>query len=81
MVDKIANQNGDIIAPGAFAGAMPIRDDITILPRDDPKGLRLGWTIRETVGKAVINSEAVDRIFNEEETIRKLGEYMRKYAR
>ena len=29
--------NGEIILPGAFEGALPIRDDITILPADDPK--------------------------------------------
>lgn len=77
--------NGEIILPGAFEGALPIRDDITILPADDPKKLRLGWVVFEEVGEAVINNYAIDRIEVEtrtqEDIKRALGEYMRKYAR
>jgi len=77
--------NGEIILPGAFDGALPIRDDITVLPADDPKKLRLGWVVFEEAGEAVINNYAIDRIVvgnqTQEDVKRALGEYMRKYAR
>lgn len=34
----------------------------TVLSSDDPKKLRLGWTIHEEVGFAVINQRAIQRI-------------------
>ena len=40
-------------------GAFPIRQDITVLPADDPKKLRLGWVIYEEVGVAIINDYAI----------------------
>ena len=43
-------------------GAFPIRQDITVLPADDPKKLRLGWVIYEEVGIAVINDYATAQI-------------------
>jgi len=32
---------------------MPVRQDITVIPADDPKNLRLGWVIYEEIGLAV----------------------------
>jgi hypothetical protein len=43
-------------------GAFPIRQDITVLPADDPKKLRLGWVIFEEVGVVVMNDYAVSKI-------------------
>lgn len=43
-------------------GAFPIRQDITVLPADDPKKLRLGWVIYEEVGIVVMNDYAVSVI-------------------
>jgi hypothetical protein len=40
-------------------GAFPIRQDITVLPADDPKKLRLGWVIYEEIGIVVMNDYAV----------------------
>ncbi len=51
-----------VLAPGEFVGAMPVRQDITVLPADDPKALRLGWVIYEEIGIAVINDYAISRI-------------------
>lgn len=51
-----------VLAPAQFVGAIPVRQDITVLPADDPKRLRLGWVIYEEVGFAVINDYAVSRI-------------------
>lgn len=51
-----------VLAPAQFVGAMPVRQDITVLPADDPRRLRLGWVIYEELGFAVINDYAVSRI-------------------
>jgi len=51
-----------VLAPAQFVGAMPIRQDISVLPADDPKRLRLGWVVFEELGIAVINDYAVSRV-------------------
>jgi len=51
-----------LLAPAEYVGAFPIRQDITVLPADDPKKLRLGWVIYEEVGVVIINSYAVAKI-------------------
>ena len=51
-----------ILAPAQFVGAMPVRQDITVLPADDPKRLRLGWVVYEELGFACINDYALSRI-------------------
>ena len=51
-----------VLAPAEYIGAMPVRQDITVLPADDPKLLRLGWVIYEEIGVAVINDYATGRI-------------------
>ena len=51
-----------VLAPAEYVGAMPIRQDITVIPADDPKRLRLGWVIYEEIGIVVINDYAVARI-------------------
>jgi len=51
-----------IVASPETVGAFPIRQDITVLPADDPKKLRLGWVIYEEIGIVVINDYAIARI-------------------
>lgn len=51
-----------VVASPDTVGAFPIRQDITVLPADDPKKLRLGWVIYEEVGIVIINDYAVSRI-------------------
>jgi len=51
-----------VSAPAQFVGAIPVRQDITVLPADDPKRLRLGWVVYEECGFAVINDYALSRI-------------------
>ena len=48
--------------PADYVGAFPIRQDITVLPADDPKKLRLGWVIYEEIGIVVINDYACAKI-------------------
>ena len=51
-----------VVANPENVGAFPIRQDITVLPADDPKKLRLGWVIYEEVGIAIINDYAISKI-------------------
>jgi len=51
-----------VLAPAEYLGAFPVRQDITVLPADDPKKLRLGWVIYEEVGIVVINSYAAAKV-------------------
>lgn len=51
-----------VLAPGEFVGAIPVRQDITVLPADDPKNLRLGWVVYEDLGMAVINDYSTAKI-------------------
>lgn len=51
-----------VVASPDTVGAFPIRQDITVLPADDPKKLRLGWVIYEEIGIVIINDYAVAKI-------------------
>ncbi len=48
-----------VLAPAEYVGAFPVRQDITVLPADDPKKLRLGWVIYEEIGIVIINDYAI----------------------
>ena len=50
------------LAPAEYVGAIPVRQDITVLPADDPKNLRLGWVIYEEIGIIVINDYAIAKV-------------------
>lgn len=51
-----------VVASPDTVGAFPIRQDITVLPADDPKKLRLGWVIYEEIGIVVVNDYAISLI-------------------
>lgn len=51
-----------VVASPETVGAFPIRQDITVMPADDPKKLRLGWIIYEEVGIVVMNDYAVAKV-------------------
>ena len=51
-----------VVASPDTVGAFPIRQDITVLPADDPKKLRLGWVIYEEIGIVVVNDYAISKI-------------------
>lgn len=86
-MDESVNQNGEMIAPTAFAGAMPMptRKDITILPADNPQKPRIGWTIKELSGVVAINDYALNKITIDGDddlaVVEVLNEYMKQYAR
>lgn len=39
-----------------FVGVMPIRQDIEVLPADEPKQLKLGWIVNEIIGIGIVNA-------------------------
>lgn len=51
-----------VLAPAEYIGAIPVRQDITVLPADNPKELRLGWVVYEEIGCVVINDYATGKI-------------------
>ena len=51
-----------LFSPADNVGAFPIRQDITVLPADDPKKLRLGWVIYEEIGIVILNDYAISLI-------------------
>jgi len=51
-----------VLAPAEYVGAFPIRQDITVMPADDPKKMRLGWVIYEEIGIVVVNNYACAKI-------------------
>ena len=34
-----------------FVGVMPVRQDIEVIPADNPKNRKIGWIINETIGE------------------------------
>ena len=47
------------IAEPEFVGVFPVRQDIEVLPADEPRQLKLGWVISEIVGVGVVNPRGV----------------------
>lgn len=47
------------VADPEFVGVFPVRQDIEVLPADEPKQLKLGWVVNEIVGCGVINPRGV----------------------
>lgn len=39
-----------------FVGVMPVRQDIEVLPADEPKQLKLGWVVSEIIGIGIVNA-------------------------
>jgi hypothetical protein len=44
-----------------FVGVLPIRQDIEVLPADEPKQLKLGWVVSEIIGLGIVNPRGVSR--------------------
>lgn len=51
-----------LLAPAEYVGAIPVRQDISVLPADNPKELRIGWVIYEELGIVVINDYAIAKV-------------------
>ena len=56
MVSKIVPP-GTVYAAAdpEFLGVMPVRQDIEVMPADEPRQLKLGWVISEIIGLAIVN--------------------------
>lgn len=46
------------LADPEFVGIMPVRQDIEVMPADEPKRLSLGWIVSELIGIGITNSRA-----------------------
>lgn len=42
-----------------FVGVMPVRQDIEVIPADEPKRLSLGWVVYEEIGLAITTARGV----------------------
>lgn len=51
-----------VLADPEFVGVMPIRQDINVIPADEPKKLRIGWVVYEEVGMSIVNAQSVAKI-------------------
>lgn len=38
-----------------FVGVLPVKQDIEVLPADEPKQLKLGWVVSEEIGIGIVN--------------------------
>ena len=60
VVSKIVPAGrGFACADPEFVGVMPVRQDIEVLPADEPKQLKLGWVVNEIIGIGVVNPRGV----------------------
>lgn len=63
MISNLVPDNEVLIAaPAEFLGAMPIRQEITVIPADKPSRLRLGWVVYENCGFVVTNPKGISKI-------------------
>lgn len=42
-----------------FVGVMPIRQDIEVMPADEPRQFKLGWVVSEIIGIGIVNPRGV----------------------
>ncbi len=60
VVSKVVPANTVFaVADPEFVGVMPVRQDIEVLPADEPKQLKLGWVVSEIVGIGIVNPRGV----------------------
>lgn len=62
MVSKIVPP-GTVYAAAdpEFVGVMPIRQDIEVMPADEPRQLKLGWVVSEIIGLGIVNPRGCAR--------------------
>jgi hypothetical protein len=44
-----------------FVGVMPVRQDIEVMPADEPKQMKLGWVVSEIIGLGIVNPRGVSK--------------------
>jgi len=60
IVSKVVPAGGAFAcADPEFVGVMPVRQDIEVLPADEPKQLKLGWVVNEIIGIGIVNPRGV----------------------
>ncbi len=64
IVSKIVPQKQVFgCADPEFVGVMPVRQDIEVLPADEPKQLKLGWVVSEEIGIGIVNPRGISSGF------------------
>jgi len=51
-----------VLSPAEFVGVMPVRQEVTVIPADQPNKLRLGWVVYEEIGIAIVNPKGISQI-------------------
>lgn len=51
-----------VLADPEFVGQIPLRQELTVLPADEPRPTRLGFAVSERVGGAVVNPRGIARL-------------------
>lgn len=51
-----------VLGPSDMIGVMPVRQEITVTPADEPKKRRMGWVIFEEIGLAITNPKGISKI-------------------
>lgn len=51
-----------ITSPAEYVGVMPVRQEVTVIPADQPDKLRLGFVIYEEIGIAIVNPKGISKI-------------------
>jgi hypothetical protein len=57
MLEPLPKPDGTyFLGPAEFVGKIPVRQELQVLPADDPKKLAMGWRIEENIGIGVYNT-------------------------
>lgn len=51
---------GETVEDEEIFGAMPVRQELQVIPADEPSSMKLGWTVTETLGIGVINRRGMN---------------------
>lgn len=49
------------LADAEFVGVLPVRQEIEVMPADEPRRLSLGWVVSEIIGIAIVNPRGVSK--------------------
>ncbi len=49
------------LADAEFVGVLPVRQEIEVMPADEPRRLSLGWVVSEEIGIGIVNPRGVSK--------------------
>ena len=62
LLYAVNNSPSVTYTPAEYVGKFPVKQEVKILPADDPKKLKLGWCIYEEIGVVIINEAAIAKV-------------------